>query len=197
MGRRCETSPIVGNRTRNLSLQKRCTNHLHHRQHLTTNLADNFVKLTRQKEKKIAYLTYAKCQSYAAPSFESNALNDSFPDTRVPGIAAKEGYVAVRTPRAVVWRRWCITHKACACERRITCQKARSMVSIEQYFSFSKECADIGAFLRHGTVIAETFVRNLSLCISYFWLKVRNLAPNENHTRLQEFATPPSLYENW
>ena len=47
------------------------------------------------------------------------------------------------------------------------------------------------------TVIAQIFVRNLISYISYFWQKVRNLVAHENHTRMQVFLTPPTLYENF
>ena len=46
------------------------------------------------------------------------------------------------------------------------------------------------------TVIAQIFVRDLISYVSYFWRKVRNLVAYENHTRIQVYLTPPSLYEN-
>ena len=47
------------------------------------------------------------------------------------------------------------------------------------------------------TVIAQIFVRDLISYISYFLRKVRNLVAYENHTRIQVYLTPPSLYENF
>ena len=47
------------------------------------------------------------------------------------------------------------------------------------------------------TVIAQIFVRDLISYISYFWRKVRNLVAYENHTRINAYLTPPSLYENF
>ena len=45
------------------------------------------------------------------------------------------------------------------------------------------------------TVIAQIFVRDLISYISYFLRKVRNLVAYQNHTRIQVYLTPPSLYE--
>ena len=54
----------------------------------------------------------------------------------------------------------------------------------------------LGPHRQNSTVIAQIFVRDLISYISYFWRKVRNLVAYENHTRIQVYLTPPSLYEN-
>ena len=63
--------------------------------------------------------------------------------------------------------------------------------------AFSQHFFKLNCLFFFGTVIAQIFVRDLISYISYFWRKVRNLVAYENHTRIQVYLTPPSLYENF
>ena len=58
-------------------------------------------------------------------------------------------------------------------------------------------CENVSICSKLCTVIAQNFVHDLILYISYFWQKVRNLVAYKNHTHIQVYLTPPSLYENF